>query len=175
MSKICFLGDIFLNNENTLKCWPKVLHADQCVFNFEYVYDDDSLCNSDAFINKINLRGNGTPFMSGFKSYVANLANNHVMDYKENGLISTLKFCKKNQCQVTGINDFKDYIIPRITHLLDGVTMSSYLQGHMFPKALNQTSIVINKLDINEIIEDAKKAYDEGSRFHIVYLHFFSF
>lgn len=170
MSKICFLGDVYAETDKTISYWPQELKADCCVFNFEYVYDDQSLHYTDAAENKINLKGKGTPFLCGYDQYVVSLANNHIMDFTDQGCNSTVSFLKKEGVVGIGISrktDQSDHFVAIVDH----VTMSAYLQKHLIYPLPEGSVWYVHELNEQDILRDAKSAWKHGSRFHVVYLH----
>lgn len=169
--KMVFLGDVFCENAASLRCWPQELHADACVFNFEYVHDNGALAGADAAEGKINLKGMGNPFLPGFGRYVACLANNHVLDYTDVGVESTLGFIRSKGADVIGVTHLESGQIAPFVPVGDGVTVAAYLQRHLMTNVLPGNKWRQIALDEEMILRDARAAHDAGGRFHVAFLH----
>ena len=170
MAKICFLGDVFAEKSDTMKAWTGALRADCCFFNFEYVYDDGTLLYADAAEGKINLKGNGNPFIPTFPMYAVSLANNHIMDYTDNGCEATVRFLKSCQVPYVGI-EREGAESQRFVRLPGDVTVSVYLQKHLVTSMPADSKWRVNVLEEDTVLADARAAHAVGSRYHVVYLH----
>ena len=87
MSVFTFLGDVNLNDENSVTVDLKI--ENPYVFNLEYVITGDVAKPKQG---KVNLKSLSAGFSELFGSnpIAVNLANNHVMDFGEQGYLDTL-------------------------------------------------------------------------------------
>ncbi len=111
---ITFLGDVALI-DNNLKSNYKP--STPYVFNLEYVLNSDGLTPTS---HKINLRSNNSNFIDifGADPIAVNLANNHIYDYKKQGLDNTIQAIKDKG---VGIIGFEPY------YPTDNICMLSYM------------------------------------------------
>jgi len=113
--RIAFVGDLFLGGEyisyakrsgiNILSAFDEVLpiteSADVLVLNLEGPIFEDSHYRRDATAVLSN-DPEIVNFISRHKDCVVNLANNHIMDYGNEGLYETLDILKKNKIKYLG-------------------------------------------------------------------------
>ena len=169
MAKIVFLGDVFCEKEGLCPTFSSELYGDCCVLNYEGVYDNGALTDSDAAPQKTNLKGTGNPFGATFKKYIATLANNHILDYTQRGCESTLRFLSDNGVQQVGLTG--PGIKQRFLSILDGVSIAAYMFDKLKYTQLDGCAYAVEKMDEVRMIADARLARAAGSRFHVISLH----
>lgn len=100
MSKLAFLGDVYLKYEKNLIGVPEPF-----IFNYECVAADD---DAKPMINKINLRGKQDFNGLSHLPMAVNLANNHILDYLDKGVYDTIKVLKDNNVHYFGVGTQED-------------------------------------------------------------------
>lgn len=168
--RILFLGDVCCVDDGTFRSVPDSLKADCCVYNMEYVYDDGTLKDADAAEEKVNVCGTGMPFGLGYRRYVATLANNHSLDWTDNGVLSTIRMLERNEVPYVGLND-RDGTRNGWIKISSGVSLSSYLQKIRVtnvPEGMRYRQMIMER---ELVLSDALAAKKAGSTFHVVYLH----
>lgn len=100
MSKLAFLGDVYLKYEKNLIDIPEPF-----IFNYECVAADT---DAKPMINKINLMG--IQNFNGFSHLplAVNLANNHILDYLDKGFQDTIKVLNDNRVNYFGAGTKED-------------------------------------------------------------------
>jgi len=135
-----------------------------CLLNLEF-----PLCNNDTPISKSGPAIKASPFTikavqsAGFD--VVGLANNHIMDYGENGLQETLSVCREHNIKTCDAEiNLKEAQQPRIIDN-NGVSIAIIaIAGHEFNIATENTS----RAAPLDLIDNIRQIDEEKSRADIV-------
>ncbi len=106
--KICFIGDVFLDNDvlknmNKDVFWSDLHNSDLIVLNFEApATTSDSVRENKKYNLKMAIEA-----VTFFKNrpVVLNLANNHIMDFKHEGLSDTVNIMNDHNIDYCGVGD----------------------------------------------------------------------
>lgn len=96
MNSLIFLGDVYLPDTYIVK----VDFTGKIIFNMEFPI---TTC-ANGYCNKINLKSITNNIMTTFrrKPYAVSLANNHIIDYGEQGFIDTVKILDSSEIKYFG-------------------------------------------------------------------------
>jgi len=90
---------------------------------------------------------------------VCNLANNHIMDCGENGLLDTISLLRSNNIDYYGIGPYKKYILVKEEDLTIALISSCSKDGPVFNKT-NVAPYYLNLTEIKEIVGEIKNKYN---------------
>lgn len=164
MGKLLLCGDVFLKDNN----YQLDVDTD-FICNLEYVLDGDF---HTPITNKINLRG--TADFSGYKRkpLAVNLANNHILDFKEKGFENTIDILKSEGILYFGAGTIKDNFnnpcIIIISQKKIGLLGYSDIVPLLCNEKLKYQVADVNRDRIRKDIEQCKKA---GVDYIIVNIH----
>lgn len=146
-----FLGDVFLDNKYNVN-----IELEDFIFNLEYPFSMEG----EPAHNKINLGADVPNILETFNIFpiAVNLANNHIMDYGEEGFSKTINYLKKNDIGFFGAgNDSNNYNNP---YILDWKYKKIALLGYSCPSTHPVFGTKMSNgsafLDIKKIISDIK-------------------
>ncbi len=164
MSKLAFLGDVYLKYEKNLINVPEPF-----IFNYECVA---TTADAKPMINKINLRGKMD--FSGFSNLpmAVNLANNHILDYLDKGVQDTIKVLKDNQVNYFGAGTREDNYNNPCMLSIEGKQIA-LLGYNDITHSLEQESIVYQtaRPDEAQIKRDIDLCKQQGAEQIIIHIH----
>jgi hypothetical protein len=166
-AELCFLGDVYLPEPASVK----IPDLDRYVFNLEYPITRNTV-GTDG---KVNLKAESNHLPQTFPKFpmAVCVANNHILDYGEEGFRDTLEEMQKSGIPYFGAGQEDDrYHNPLIIEV-DGVTVG--LAGYACPS----TSAVLggngrsgaSAIDIGRIRRDMETARERGAQVVIVSVH----
>jgi len=150
-----FLGDVFLDKQYKVK-----IDLEDFVFNLEYPFST----SGTPAKNKINLGADIPNIRETFGKFplAVNLANNHIMDYGEEGFNKTINYLEENEIRYFGAgNESDNYNNPCV---LEWKSKKIAFMGYSCPsthpvfgdKVLNGSA----KLDIIKVVKDIQSVKD---------------
>lgn len=164
MCKLAFLGDVYLKNNCNYIDIPEPF-----IFNYECVAADKS---TPPMINKINL--SGTQNFNGFTHLpiAVNLANNHILDYMDEGFKNTIDLLEQNKIKFFGAGTKEDnYHNPCILNI-DGkrIAMIGYSDVYHSLEQANTTFQVARPIE-QQIKHDIALCQQQNAEIIIVNVH----
>ena len=147
--KLDFLGDVFLD-----KTYSTSFELNNFIFNLEYPLS----CNGFPARNKVNLGQNRSYIKETFGAFpvAVNLANNHIMDYGEEGYIETIKFLDRNNIKYFGAgnkdNNFNNPSLIKSNNKI--IALCGYSCSTTHPVIGSQDCNGSALLDEHKVIED---------------------
>lgn len=164
MSKLAFLGDVYLKYEKNLIDVPEPF-----IFNYECVA---AAMDAKPMINKINLRGKQG--FNGFSNLPAavNLANNHILDYLDKGVQDTMKTLKDNQVHYFGAGTKEDNYNNPCMLRIEGKQIA-LLGYNDITHSLKQQNTVYQtaRPDEEQIKQDIDLCKQQGAEQIIIHIH----
>lgn len=181
MAVLNFIGDISLNNEYNhfheigempFRNVSPILHkSDLVIGNLECLAAGDSGENHLKFPRlKTNIET--LNYLSKINLNLALLANNHIFDNLESGLLKTIHFLKKNKISYIGAGfsseeAYKPYII-EINQ--QKICILNYVSADTNPCSPPAIGIYVNWFDVNRVMDDIKK-FKSQADFLVLTLH----
>lgn len=167
MSEITFYGDLFLPHPITL-AFDLPEHY---VANLEAPFTNAE----PGYPGKINLRGSLSAFDKSFtrKPLALCLANNHIMDYFEQGFRDTIQALEEREIPYFGAGYLKDNCNNPLIIEVAGkaVGFMGYVCPTASPVFATQSQPGCMPIDFDKIRQDIKLARDRGAEHIIVQLH----
>ena len=173
---ITFTGDIcFTHYFRGLECESDVLAdevkrfiagADYCIGNIEGPLYDANSKNKKEFKHSSN--ESARDFLFASKINIWNLANNHIFDYQDDGVASTIRLCVESGAKYVGINNKANNTIMLPNENGIGLVSVTYSEPSM--KAYQGGYIYTDWEDIEAIKQSISKV-KENCKWCIVIVH----
>ena len=169
MSKITFLGDVFL--QKPCRCSLKV--PDNLIFNLEY-----AITKSIAgYPGKVNLKAeyyDHIPSTFGQKPLAVCLANNHILDYNQQGFLDTISCLNAEKIGYYGAGYLFENCNNPLLLELDNfkIALMGYVCSSTSPIFANSDSSPgIMPIDIDHIVNHINIGRKAGAKRLVVSLH----
>ncbi len=165
--KFTFLGDLYLpeliTNQSNIDS--------TVILNLEYPVTD----YEKGYPGKVNLKAEANYLRDVFgdRTIIANLANNHIMDYREHGFNDTLESLKKENIYYFGAGRQKDNFNNPLFIEFDNTTVAflGYADDSSSPVFGGSEYAGAVPLNLETIFADIKKARQKGADYIIISLH----
>lgn len=187
--KIVFTGDFsisgsFLNSvkmERTIidqKILDIFLDSDIVHINLENPISDQSFRQKKGI--SLKAPPNIIKYLRGYNISVCNLANNHIMDCGESGLLDTIDLLESNEIHYYGIGPYKKYLLIKDEDISIALISSCSSWGGKEGPVFDKTNIAPYNFclaEVKEIVDDIKSNfnidiiiynYHGGTEFNII-------
>lgn len=170
MIELVLVGDVMLGRRvrgcDVFKNVKDILSADVKFANLESPFGDGfEFVKDKNYVFSAKKNCAEMLKLSGFD--VLSLANNHIIDYKKQGIVNTIKILKKNNISFVGVKENEDRQKPLIIEK-KGIKIGflAYCKDRVYLRGLEIGPYLID----NGVVEDVKKVKDDVD-FLVVSLH----